>query len=169
MRFKIGDKIIYPNQGVGTIEDIAIKKLGGSSNTEFYIVRLNDSDSNVMIPVDNAESVGLRALSNEKVVEELYGILGKKQETTSDDWKVRYKSNSEKMSTGDIREVTLVMKALFFLSQEKDLSFREKKMMERAMQLVVSEIAIVEKLDIEEVEQKVEDLLTETYKQSNIA
>jgi len=169
MRFKIGDKIIYPNQGVGTIEDIAVKKLGGSSNTEFYIVRLSDNDSNVMIPVDNAESVGLRALSNEKVVEELYDILGKKQETTSDDWKVRYKSNSEKMSTGDIREVTLVMKALFFLSQEKDLSFREKKMMERAMQLVVSEIAIVEKLDIEEVEQKVEDLLTETYKQSNIA
>lgn len=168
MRFKIGDKIIYPNQGVGTVEDIAVKKLGGSSNTEFYIVRLNDSESNVMIPVNNAESVGLRALSNEKVVGELYDILGKKQETTSDDWKVRYKSNSEKMSTGDIREVARVMKALFFLSQEKDLSFREKKMMERAMQLVVSEIAIVEKHDIEEVEQKVEDLLTETYRQSNI-
>ena len=89
MRFKIGDKIIYPNQGVGTVEDIAIKKLGGSSNTEFYIVRLNDSESNVMIPVDNAESVGLRALSNGKVVGELYTILGTTEETTSADWKVR--------------------------------------------------------------------------------
>lgn len=169
MRFKIGDKIIYPNQGVGTVEDIAIKKLGGSSNTEFYIVRLNDSESNVMIPVDNAESVGLRALSNGKVVGELYTILGTTEETTSADWKVRYKSNSERMSTGDIREVTCVMKALFFLNQEKDLSFREKKMMERAMQLVVSEIAIVEDLSFEEVEEKVEALLLKTYKQSNIA
>lgn len=167
MRFKIGDKIIYPNQGVGTVEDIAIKKLGGSTNTEFYIVRLDESESNVMIPVDNAESVGLRALSDSKVVKELYAILGKKEETTADDWKIRYKANSEKMSTGDICEVAGVMKALFFLSQEKDLSFREKKMMERAMQLVISEISIVEELDSEEVEQKVQSLLTETYKQSN--
>ncbi len=167
MRFKIGDKIIYPNQGVGTIKDIAIKSLGGSSKTEFYIVRLNDSESNVMIPVSNAQNVGLRSLSNERVVGEIYSILEEKEETTSADWKVRYKSNSERMSTGDIREVTCVMKDLFFLNQLKDLSFREKKMMERAMQLVISEIAIVEDLSFEEVEQKLEDILLETYKQSN--
>jgi len=168
MRFKIGDKIIYPNQGVGTIEDIAQRNLGGATNTEFYIVRLNESESNVMIPVANAESVGLRSLSSEKVIGELYSILEKTEETTSVDWKARYKSNSERMSTGDIHEVTCVMKALFFLNQEKDLSFREKKMMERAMQLVVSEIAIVEQLSFEEVEHKVEDLLLETYRQSNL-
>jgi CarD family transcriptional regulator len=167
MRFKIGDKIIYPNQGVGTIEDIAIRKLGGSTNTEFYIVRLNDSDSNVMIPVDNAESVGLRSLSNEKVVGELYSILKKKEDTPSTDWKARYKSNSERMSTGDIHEVTCVMKDLFFLNQQKDLSFREKKMLERAMQLVVSEIAIVEDLSFEDVGHKLEAILLETYALSN--
>lgn len=167
MRFKIGDKIIYPNQGVGTIEDIAIRKLGGSTNTEFYIVRLNDSDSNVMIPVDNAESVGLRSLSNEKVVGELYSILKKKEDTPSTDWKARYKSNSERMSTGDIHEVTCVMKDLFFLNQHKDLSFREKKMLERAMQLVVSEIAIVEDLSFEDVGHKLETILLETYTLSN--
>lgn len=169
MRFKIGDKIIYPNQGVGTIKDIAIKSLGGSSKTEFYIVRLNDSESNVMIPVSNAQTVGLRSLSNGQVVGEIYDILEAKEETTSADWKVRYKSNSERMSTGDIREVTCVMKDLFFLNQQKDLSFREKKMMERAMQLVISEIAIVENLSFEEVEQKLEDILLETYKQSNVS
>lgn len=167
MRFKIGDKIIYPNQGVGTIEDIAIRKLGGSTNTEFYIVRLNDSDSNVMIPVDNAESVGLRSLSNERVVGELYSILKKKENTPSTDWKARYKSNSERMSTGDIHEVTCVMKDLFFLNQHKDLSFREKKMLERAMQLVVSEIAIVEDLSFEDVGHKLESILLETYTLSN--
>lgn len=167
MRFKIGDKIIYPNQGVGTIEDIAIKNLGGSSNTEFYIVRLVDSESNVMIPVNNAESVGLRPLSNEKVVGELYTILKTKEEASSTDWKARYKSNSERMSTGDIREVTTVMKDLFFLNQHKDLSFREKKMLERAMQLVVSEIAIVENSSFEEVGEKLESILLDTYKQSN--
>ncbi len=167
MRFKIGDKIIYPNQGVGIIEDIAIRKLGGSTNTEFYIVRLNDTDSNVMIPVDNAESVGLRSLSNEKVVGELYSILKKKEDTPSTDWKARYKSNSERMSTGDIHEVTCVMKDLFFLNQQKDLSFREKKMLERAMQLVVSEIAIVEDLSFEDVGHKLEPILLETYTLSN--
>ncbi len=167
MRFKIGDKIIYPNQGVGTIEDIAVKKLGGSTNTEFYIVRLNDSDSNVMIPVDNAESVGLRSLSNEKVVGELYKILKKEEGIPSTDWKARYKSNSERMSTGDIHEVTSVMKNLFFLNQQKDLSFREKKMLERAMQLVVSEIAIIEDLSFEDVGQKLESILLETYDLSN--
>ena len=120
-----------------------------------------------MIPVSNAQNVGLRSLSNERVVGEIYSILEEKEETTSADWKVRYKSNSERMSTGDIREVTCVMKDLFFLNQLKDLSFREKKMMERAMQLVISEIAIVEDLSFEEVEQKLEDILLETYKQSN--
>ncbi len=169
MRFKIGDKIIYPNQGVGTIEDIAIKNLGGSTDTEFYIVRLNDSESNVMIPIANAETVGLRSLSNEKVVGELYSILKTKEDAPSSDWKARYKSNSERMSTGDIREVTTVMKDLFFLNQHKDLSFREKKMLERAMQLVVSEIAIVEDFTYEEVGQKLEAILLDTYKQSNPA
>jgi CarD family transcriptional regulator, regulator of rRNA transcription len=169
MRFKIGDKIIYPNQGVGTIEDIAFKNLGGSTNTEFYIVRLNDSESNVMIPIANAESVGLRSLSNEKVVGELYSILKTKEDSPSSDWKARYKSNSERMSTGDIREVTTVMKDLFFLNQHKDLSFREKKMLERAMQLVVSEIAIVEDFTFEEVGEKLEAILLDTYKQSNPA
>ncbi len=167
MRFKVGDKIIYPNQGVGTIKDIAVKKLGGSTNIEFYIVRLNDSESNVMIPVDNAESVGLRSLSNEKVVGELYNILKKEEGVPSTDWKARYKSNAERMSTGDIREVTCVMKNLFFLNQQKDLSFREKKMLERAMQLVVSEIAIVEDLSFEDVGQKLESILLETYGLSN--
>jgi len=169
MRFKIGDKIIYPNQGVGVVQDIAVKNLGGSKGTEFYIVRLNDSESNVMVPVDNAKNVGLRSLSNEQVVGEIYSILHQKEETTSADWKVRYKSNSERMSTGDIREVTSVMKDLFFLNQQKDLSFREKKMMERAMQLVISEIAIVENLSCDEVEHKLEDILLDTYKKSNVS
>lgn len=169
MRFKIGDKIIYPNQGVGVIQDIAVKNLGGAKGTEFYIVKLSDSDSNVMIPVANAKNVGLRSLSNEQVVGEIYDILHQKEEPSSADWKVRYKSNSERMSTGDIREVTCVMKDLFFLNQQKDLSFREKKMMERAMQLVISEIAIVEDLSCDEVEHKLEDILLQTYKESNIS
>lgn len=165
MAFKIGDKVIYPNQGVGVIEDVATKTIAGHAE-EFYMVRLAASDSTVMVPVANVDNVGMRTLSDESEVDELYEILGSDFPEPDPDWKTRYKVNLEKMNSGEIREVARVLRNLYFLSFRKSLSFREKKMYDRARNLVMSEIATVRRQGLEETKEQVEILLQETYERT---
>lgn len=163
MSFKVGDKVIYPNQGVGVIEEVCIKSIGGSSS-EFYTVRLADSDSTVLVPVNNAENIGIRSLCSEKGVEGLFEILSDDFKEPDKDWKTRYKVNLEKMNTGEITEVARVLKNLFYLSFQKNLSFREKKMFDRSRQLVISEIATVKGQTFDETEEEVYLILNQAYR-----
>lgn len=165
MPFKTGDKVIYPNQGVGTIEEISKKTIGGQPQ-EFYTLRLSASDSTVLVPVSNADHIGIRRLCNERQMKELFAILKGEYQEPDPDWKSRYKVNVERMKTGDICEVAKVLKSLFYLSFQKSLSFREKKMFDRARQLVVSEIATVKAQELEETEQLVERMLQESYQKA---
>ena len=162
MSFKVGDKVIYPNQGVGVIEDVTERTIGGEA-TEFYMVRLAASDSTVMVPVSNVDNVGMRTLSSEQQVERLYTILGSDFSEPDPDWKTRYKLNLEKMNSGEICEVVVVLRNLYYLSFRKSLSFREKRMFDRARELVVSEIATVKQTDLVETEVEVDQILDETY------
>jgi len=162
MNYKIGEKVIYPNQGVGVIEEICIKNIAGQ-NEEFYMLRIVSNNSKVMIPTSNVENVGIRRLCGPKEVKTLFKILKDELNEHNPDWKNRYKGNVERMNSGSIFEVTRVLKNLFFLSFQKSLSFREKKMFDRARQLVVSEIATVKGQKVDEVEKAVDKLLTATY------
>jgi CarD family transcriptional regulator len=162
MSFKVGDKVIYPNQGVGVIEDVAERTIGGEA-AEFYMVRLAASESTVMIPVSNADNVGMRTLSNERQVERLYAILESDFSEPDPDWKTRYKLNLEKMNSGEICEVAVVLRNLYYLSFRKSLSFREKRMFDRARHLVVSEIATVKQQDFADTEVEVDGILDKTY------
>lgn len=160
MKFNVGDQVIYPNQGVGFIEEVCETSVGGKKS-EFYRLRLSSNDSLVMVPVDNAESIGVRRLCSEKDLTQLFKILENGSVDLARDWKNRYKDNVEKMMTGSIFDVAQVLKNLHYLSLQKPLSFREKKMYDRARQLVISEISTVREEEDEQVDEMLEKILVE--------
>ena len=142
MGFRIGQKVVYPNHGIGTIEQIEQKQIGASS-IPFYTLRLAATNSVVLVPVANAGEVGLRSPITSSECEMLLKNLGDDFTQAAADWKDRFKEFSDQMRSGDIFEVANVLKNLTYLSHQKPLSFREQRMLERSRFLVVSELATV--------------------------
>jgi CarD family transcriptional regulator len=140
--FQIGDKVIYPNHGLGVIERIEEKTILGTT-CGFYSLRIAANETTVLVPVDNADSVGLRRAIADAEVDRLFRILADGKIDSQQNWKGRFKDNSEKMRSGSIYDVADVLKSLTLLSKSKNLSFREKRMLDRARFLVVSEISEV--------------------------
>ncbi len=142
MTFQVGDKVIYPNHGLGVVERIEEKTILGTT-CGFYHLRIVANDTTVLVPLTNADSVGLRRAIGDEEVERLFGELGNGKIDNHQNWKGRFKDNSDKMRSGSIYEVADVLKSLTFLSRSKSLSFREKRMLDRAKFLIVSEISEV--------------------------
>src|SRR3979490_1165425 len=140
MDYKIGDKVVYPNHGVGTIEQINFGVMNGRTE-KYYMLKIYSSGLKVMVPASNAISVGLRPVIRNGETLKVLGFLEKGKPNSHHDWKHRFKENSERMRTGSLIEVAAVLKSLVSLSRTKPLSFREKKMLERAKYLLVSEMA----------------------------
>ena len=140
MDYKIGDKVVYPNHGVGIIEQINFGVLNGRTE-KYYMLKIFSSGLKVMVPASNAISVGLRPVIRNGETIKVLGFLEKGKPNSHHDWKHRFKENSERMRTGALIEVAAVLKSLVSLSRTKPLSFREKKMLERAKFLLVSELA----------------------------
>lgn len=152
MSFQVGDKVVYPNHGVGVIEQISSRTLGASVE-KFYLLRIKSSSLKVMVPFHNVESVGLRRVVKNGEVQRIIEFLTDGKCENHADWKYRFKENSDKMRTGSLLEVAGVLKSLLLLNQTKPLSFREKKMLERARYLLVSELAMAKNCDEAQVEQ----------------
>ncbi|HYG98118.1 MAG TPA: CarD family transcriptional regulator [Terriglobales bacterium] len=152
MSFQVGDKVVYPNHGVGVIEQISSRTLG-SSVEKFYLLRIKSSSLKVMVPFHNVESVGLRRVVKNGEVQRIIDFLTDGKCENHADWKYRFKENSDKMRTGSLLEVAGVLKSLLLLNQTKPLSFREKKMLERARYLLVSELAMAKNCDETQIEQ----------------
>ena len=142
MEFRLGDKVVYPNQGVGIIEQISTRNLSGQPEM-FYLLKLNGSGMRVMVPMTNVASIGLRRVARNNEIGSVLGFLHKGSITNLPDWKSRFKGNAEKMRTGSLKDVAVVFKSLLTLSQDKSLSFREKRMLDRSWQMLVDEIAVV--------------------------
>jgi CarD family transcriptional regulator len=140
MDYKIGEKVVYPNHGVGVIEQISYGTLNGRTET-YYMLRITSSSLKVMVPRSNAEAVGLRPVIRNGETEKVLGYIAKGKFNSHHDWKHRFKENSERMRTGALIEVAAVLKSLVALSRTKPLSFREKKMLERAKYLLITELA----------------------------
>ena len=154
MEFEVGDKVIYPNHGLGIVERIEEKTILGTT-CGFYSLRMTSSDTTVLVPLDNVEGVGLRPAISDTEVKKLFLQLGNGKIDNHQNWKGRFKDNSDKMRTGSIRDVIDVLKSLNFLSKSKSLSFREKRMLDRARFLVISEISEVTGDTAESIEDKV--------------
>jgi len=140
MPFNVGDKVVYPNHGVGIIEQISYGMVNGRTET-YYMLRITSSSLKVMIPRSNADAVGLRPVIRNGETIKVLGYIEKGKFNSHHDWKHRFKENSDRMRTGSLIEVAAVLKSLVALSRTKPLSFREKKMLERAKYLLVTELA----------------------------
>ncbi len=145
MTFHIGDKIVYPNQGVGTVENISSRSFG-SAFEEFYLLRFGSNGMTVLVPLSNAAGIGLRRVTKDREISRILSFLSNGDCAVTADWKLRYKENTAKMQTGDLLKAAEVFKTLLKLQVDKPLSFREKKMLDRARFLLVSEISIARRV-----------------------
>ncbi|MBM62254.1 MAG: hypothetical protein CL484_04835 [Acidobacteria bacterium] len=162
MKFEVGDKVIYPNHGLGVVERIENRTIMGTTGG-FYSLRMADSDTMVLVPIENVDGVGLRRAVGDEDVKKLFSLLGNGKIDNHQNWKGRFKDNSDKMRTGSIYDVVDVLKNLTLLAQSKNLSFREKRMLDRAKFLVVSEISEVMGDSAADIDQKVAKALDRCF------
>lgn len=141
-RFKIGDKAVYPAQGVTEILGIESKEISGNEEI-FYVLKVLDTDKKIMIPLNKVEQVGLREIISQEKVGEVYNILRQKDiQVDSQTWNRRYRKYLEKIKTGSVFDVAEVLRDLYLLKFDKALSFGERKMLDMARQLLVKELSI---------------------------
>jgi len=161
--FHIGDKVVYPNHGVGIIEQISSRTFGVTVE-KFYLLKIKSSSLKVMVPFHNVGTVGLRRVVKNGEIQKIVDFLMDGECDNNADWKYRFKENSERMRTGSLLEVAAVLKGLLLLNQSKPLSFREKKMLERARYLLVSELAMAKNCE----ETHIEEMLSKALSKSKL-
>lgn len=141
MTFQVGEKVVYPNHGVGTIENIS-SRCFGAQQERFYLLRLSPSSMTVLVPFSHVGDVGLRKVTKCSEISRVLTYLAAGRPCCAHDWKDRFKENSEKMKGGSLLEIAEVFKALILIQIAKPLSFREKKMLERARSMLILETSV---------------------------
>src|SRR4051794_19305481 len=161
LRFQVGDKAVYPAQGVAEIVGIEEKEIS-SKIQRFYCLRILDTDMRILVPVDKAEQVGLREVVQEDQIQEVYDILREKEvHIDKQTWNRRYRGFMEKIKTGSLFEVAEVFRDLYRLKNTKTLSFGERRMLDTARGLIVQEISAARKKDEAAVFTELERVLAE--------
>jgi len=141
MTFQVGEKVVYPNHGVGTIENISSRAFGSQSE-RFYLLRLSPNRMTVMVPFSHVGDVGLRKVTKCSEINRVLTYLSAGRPCSAQDWKDRFKENSDKMKGGSLLEIAEVFKALVMIQMTKPLSFREKKMLERSRSMLILETSV---------------------------
>jgi len=156
--FKVGDLAVYPAHGVGCIESIETREISGEKK-DFYIMKILDNNMIIMIPIDNVRSVGLRDIIDEKEVSRVYEIM-KQRDIPADNqtWNRRYREYMEKIKTGSVYEVAEVLRDLYLLKGDKDLSFGERKMLDTAQGLLLKELSIAKETDESAIMSDINDI-----------
>jgi CarD family transcriptional regulator len=154
--FKVGQLAVYPAHGVGLIEAIEEKQINGDAH-KFYILRIIENDMIIMVPTSNAQTVGLRPVITSKEVKKIYAILKDHNVVIENQtWNRRYRDYMKKIKTGSAFEVAHVLRDLFLLRLDKELSFGERKMLDTARNLLVKEISVARKTSEDSIAQEVE-------------
>ena len=159
--FNVGDKIVYPMHGAGTIDAIEEKDILGQKQS-YYILKM-PGEVKVMIPTAKAEEVGVRNIINKESADKVFGVLEQDETAMDKNWNKRYRDNMEKMKSGDIYEIADVVRNLSFKQKEKGLSTGEKKMLNNAKQILVSELVLAEHATQDEVEKLVENKINTSF------
>jgi CarD family transcriptional regulator len=146
--FKVGDKVVYPMHGAGVIEALETRTVFGEVR-QYYVLKMPIGDMKLMIPVGNAESIGLRQVISPEIVQQVLEEMGIERELTTTNWNRRYRSNSEKIKSGDIFMVADVVCNLVQRDRDKGLSTCERKMLDNARQILSSEMALAKGIDQE--------------------
>ena len=159
--FNVGDKIVYPMHGAGTIDAIEEKDILGEKQS-YYILKM-PSDVKVMIPTAKAEEVGVRNIIDKQSAEKVFKVLSQDETEMDKNWNKRYRNNMDKMKSGDIYEVADVVRNLSFKQKEKGLSTGEKKMLNNAKQILVSELVLAEHANKDEIEEQIENKINTSF------
>jgi CarD family transcriptional regulator len=160
MVFIAGDMAVYPAHGVGVIESIETQTVAGMDHS-FYVMKIIENDMKIMIPTRSSDNVGLRAIIGQDEVESVMKILRERDiEISAQTWNRRYRDYMEKIKTGSIFEVAVVLRDLFLLSVDKDLSYGERKMMDTAKNLLVKEISLARNMDEEKTADQIEKMFS---------
>ena len=152
--FNIGDQVVYPMHGAGTIEKIETKQILGEVR-DYYVLRISYGDLKVMIPVDNSQRIGVRSIVDHETLQKAMMLLGAETTAMSDNWNRRNRDKMEKLKSGDLANVVEVIRNLMRADRVKKLSTGEKKMLSNARQILISEIVLVEGISQEEAEKRI--------------
>jgi len=155
--FKVGDKVVYPMHGAGVIEAIEEREFLGKKR-QYYIMRMPIGDMKVMIPTETSEEVGLRRVISREDVPRVLEILRERKSKMPGNWNRRYRANLEKIKSGDPFEVAEVVRNLILRDREKKLSSGEKKMLDSARQILISELVLAQNIEEEEAQSLVDRL-----------
>ena len=159
--FNVGDEVVYPMHGAGKIVSIEERAILNERQS-YYIIKM-PGEVKVMVPTAKAEEVGVRNVIDEESAQKVMKVLGADSTEMSMNWNKRYRDNMEKMKSGDIYEIADVVRNLSFKQKEKGLSTGEKKMLNNAKQILVSELVLAEHATQEEVEQIVENKINTSF------
>ena len=159
MRFKIGDKAVYPAHGVAEIKAIETKEVSGTK-MDFYVLRIVSSGARLMVPTLASERAGMRNLINDKEISNVYSILEEPGYVSQRAWNRRFREFSEKLRATSINEVAEVLRDLWALQGKKELSNGEKQMLEKAMELLKEEICASQGKKLEDIESEIKCCLT---------
>ncbi|MDD7593477.1 MAG: CarD family transcriptional regulator [Peptoniphilaceae bacterium] len=157
--YQIGDKVVYPMQGAGTIVDIEKKELLGTVK-EFYILQMPIANIRISIPVDHIDKIGIRPVMSSEDGERVMEILREETTEMSENWSQRYRENLEYLKTGDPFEMANIVRNLQVRDMEKGLSTSEKKMLARTKKMLISELIIVGSLTVEEAATLIDDAIS---------
>ncbi len=161
--FNVGDKIVYPMHGAGTIDAIEQKDILGEKQ-DYYIIKM-PGEVKVMVPIAKAEEVGVRNVINKAEAGKVLEVLEANETEMSNNWNKRYKENMEKMKSGNVYEIADVVRNLSYKQKEKGLSTGEKKMLSNAKQILVSELVLAEHASENEVEDLIENKINLSFEE----
>lgn len=156
--FNIGDKIVYPMHGAGIIVAIEEKEILGKKR-KYYIMKMPMGDMKVMVPIDSVEDIGIREVINDQEIEQVLAVLGDHKTKMPQNWNRRYRANMDKIKSGDIYEIASVVRNLIIRDREKGLSTGERKMLNNAKQMLVSEIVLAKDIEQMEAEDLIENIV----------
>jgi CarD family transcriptional regulator len=156
--FDVGEMAVYPAHGVGVIESIEQRSVGEIEQT-FYVMKILNNNMVIMIPTATSKNVGLRSIISSNEVDDVFDILQEKNvEIGTQTWNRRYREYMEKIKTGSLFEVAAVLRDLYLLQEDKDLSYGERKMMDTAKGLLVKELSIAKQTEEDQVEEIIEKI-----------
>lgn len=149
--FSIGDKIVYPMHGAGIIESIEEKEILGEKK-RYYVMKMPVGDMKVMIPINNVDGIGIRDIIDKKDADKVFESLGKRCDEQTSNWNKRYRENMSKIKSGNIFEVAEVVKSLVTRERNRGLSTGERKMLNSAKQILISELVLAKNMNPVDVE-----------------
>ena len=165
--FNVGDKIVYPMHGTGTIDAIEQKDILGEKQ-DYYIIKM-PGEVKVMVPIAKASQIGVRNIINKEEAEKVLEVLEADETEMSNNWNKRYQGNMLKMKSGSVYEIADVVRNLSYKQKEKGLSTGEKKMLNNAKQILISELVLAEHATEPEVEKLIENKINLSFEEHKMA